>query len=96
MFLFLLNYDNGLELVEKHLEAHRKYLDKHYALNHFICSGAQIPRTGGVILCNAADRDEAMEIIKEDPFYQNDAVRYEIIEFTPNKYATDFSTFVNR
>ncbi len=94
MFLILLKYTNGLEPIEKHLEAHRLFLDKYYSLNKFICSGAQTPRTGGVILCNASSREEVLQIIAEDPFNINNAAEYEIIEFNPTKFTQGFEAFV--
>jgi uncharacterized protein YciI len=96
MFIIILKYEYGLKLVDQHVEAHRKYLDKYYTLGRFICSGAQIPRTGGIILCNAKTRNEVDEIISEDPFFKNNAVKYEVIEFTPGKYAPGFENFINR
>ena len=51
MYIIILTYQKDLSEVEKHLEAHRAYLDKYYASGHFVASGAQVPRKGGVILC---------------------------------------------
>ena len=56
MFIVLLTYKLPLAEVERHLAAHREYLDRQYAAGTFLCSGPQNPRTGGVILCRAADR----------------------------------------
>lgn len=94
MFVLLLKYKKSLEEVEKALEAHIAYLEKYYALDKFICSGRRNPRIGGLILCNAKDKDEVNEIIKEDPFYMEDIAEYEIIEFMPTKYAEGFEKFV--
>jgi len=96
MFLILLKYTNGLEKIEIHLAAHRVYLDKYYALNKFICSGAQNPRTGGVILCNANNLEEVQRIIAEDPFQINNAATYKVIEFSPTKYAAAFESFITK
>jgi len=90
MFLIILKYSYGIDLVNKFVEQHRIFLDKYYSLHKFICSGAQVPRTGGIILCNAVHIEEVKEIISEDPFYRNKAVEYEIIEFNPSKYAVEF------
>lgn len=94
MFVLLLKYKKSLEEVEKALEAHITYLEKYYVLDKFICSGRRNPRIGGLILCNAKDKDEVNEIIKEDPFYKEDIAEYEIIEFMPTKYAEGFEKFV--
>ncbi|WP_297970398.1 YciI family protein [uncultured Capnocytophaga sp.] len=90
MYLIILTYQKDLNEVEKHLEAHRAYLDKHYASGHFVASGAQVPRTGGVILCKAGNRGEVEAIIAQDPFYKHQIATYQIIEFTPTKYSEAF------
>lgn len=87
MFIITLKYEKSIESVEKYLEEHVIFLEKYYALNKFICSGRQEPRIGGIILCNAKDKEEVNFIIKEDPFYINQVAKYEIIEFIPTKYA---------
>ena len=61
MYLIILTYQKDLNEVEKHLEAHRAYLDKHYASGYFVASGAQVPRTGGVILCKASNTYQIIE-----------------------------------
>ena len=94
MFLILLTYTHGLEKIEEHLTEHRVFLDKYYACNKFVCSGAQNPRTGGVILCKAESKNEVERIISEDPFNMHDAATYEIIEFSPTKFASGFEQFV--
>jgi len=38
--------------------------------------------------------DELQELIKEDPFYQNQVADYEIIEFIPTKFDADFEKFI--
>ena len=65
MYIIILTYQKDLSEVEKHLEAHRAYLDRHYASGHFIASGAQVPRKGGVILCKADSKEEILGIIAQ-------------------------------
>jgi len=94
MFLILLTYTYGIEKIEEHLTEHLAFLGKYYACNKFICSGAQNPRTGGVILCKAESKKEVERIILEDPFNIHNAATYEIIEFNPSKFASGFEMFV--
>lgn len=94
MFIFILTYQKPLDEVEKHLEAHREYLNHHYNLGHFIASGPQEPRIGGVILCTAASKEQALEIQMEDPFFVHRIAKYETIEFIPNKYTDGFQHFI--
>ena len=88
MFIVLLTYKLPLAEVERHLAAHREYLDRQYAAGTFLCSGPQNPRTGGVILCRAADR------AAEDPFRIHGVADYEIIEFSPVKRLPGFEAFL--
>jgi len=94
MFILTLTYIAPIEIIDELIPAHRVYLDENYALGKFICSGAQIPRTGGIIICNAIDKTEVSEIILRDPFYIQGAVDYNITEFTPTKYADEFKPFI--
>ena len=91
MFIILLTYNLPLETVDRHLVAHRAFLDKHYAAGDFIASGSQTPRTGGVILCRAQNREIVERIIAEDPFQA--VASYQIIEFTPTKCVPGFKQF---
>jgi uncharacterized protein YciI len=90
MFVILLDYVKPIEEIERLLTPHREFLDRYYAKGRFICSGPLKPRTGGLILCNASDRSEVDSIIKEDPFYQNEAAEYTLVEFEPLKASDAF------
>lgn len=96
MFIFDLTYQKPLDEVDSHLPAHIAYLDRHYRSGEFICSGRKSPRTGGIILCQAADRAAAQAIAEEDPFYQNGIARYAVTEFIPSKYADGFAPFAEK
>ena len=90
MYIIILTYQKDLSEVEKHLESHRAYLDKYYASGHFVASGAQVPRKGGVILCKAGSKEEILDIIAQDPFHEHRIATYQIIEFTPTKFSEAF------
>lgn len=94
MFILNLTYIKPISDVETHLQNHISFLEKYYSANKFICSGRKNPRIGGVIFCNATDINEVNTIIKEDPFYTENIAKYEIIEFTPTKYADAFKAFI--
>lgn len=87
MFIFNLTFIKPLTVVERTMDAHNAYLDQYYADGTFLCSGGKVPRTGGIILCRCASRQEAEEIMKQDPFYKEDIARYELLEFAPSKSA---------
>ena len=94
MFILLLTYQKPLEEVDKHLAAHKVYLDKNYAAGNFIASGRRNPRIGGVILCRASQKKVVEELIKEDPFYVYEVAKYEILEFEPTKFTEGFDRFL--
>lgn len=87
MFVVLLHYVQPLSAVEQHLAAHRAYLDTHYAAGHFLASGAQVPRVGGVILARVGERAALDAILAEDPFHRAGVAEYQVIEFQPTKFA---------
>ncbi len=94
MFLITLHYLKPLDIVEKHLLAHRDFLEEGYKKDYFIVSGPKNPRTGGIILSQLKNREQLFNIIKEDPFYTNGIAEYDIIEFQPVKYHKQFAHFI--
>lgn len=94
MFIFILTYQKPLSEVEKHLKAHRKYLNANYSISKFVASGRQEPRVGGVILCRANSREEAEALVHSDPFYIHQIASYQIVEFIPTKHLPDFDKLI--
>jgi hypothetical protein len=52
-------------------------------------------QTGGVILANMASHAEVDRMLAEDPFHRAGVVEYEVIDFHPSKYASDFGPFLH-
>ena len=94
MFALHSGYLKPIEEVDKYLEAHRSFLKTLYAKGITICSGPQIPRTGGFILMNAASKTEVLEIMKNDPYVINSIAQYSVIEFDVKSFAEGFREFV--
>jgi len=84
MFIVSLTYIKDIEVVESHLKKHIEYVKEQYSKGFFIASGRKVPRIGGVILSNIKDKEELMDVLKEDPFYKNEVAKYDIIEFVPS------------
>ena len=91
MQIIKLTYKIPLDRLNTFLAAHLDYLDHHYALGNFLASGPENPKTGGIILANISDRKQLLEIVEQDPFVENDAVDYELIEFSPTKTCNEFT-----
>jgi uncharacterized protein YciI len=93
MFIISLTYTAPLEAIDKHLAAHRQFLDAQYARGVFLMSGRKVPREGGVIVAHAASRAEVEELVRQDPFHQAGVARYDITEFVPTMTADAFAAF---
>jgi uncharacterized protein YciI len=89
MFIILVHYIKPITAVEKYFAEHHEFLDRHYAAGRFVTSGPQVPRTGGVILARANSRSQLDEVLSEDPFYREKVAQYQVIEFSPNKFAAE-------
>ena len=87
-------YLKPLEEVDRHLDAHRAFLKTLYEKGITICSGPQVPRTGGFILMNAADREEVLSIMQNDPYVIHGVAEYSIIEFEVRSFAENFRNFI--
>ena len=94
MFIVSLSYKKEISEVEKFIELHIQFLEKYYEEKKFIFSGRKNPRTGGVILVRNVDRETLNNIIKQDPFYQNEIADYDITEVIPTKYDDNFAYFI--
>ncbi len=94
MFIISLTYKSSIENIERLIPQHNIFLNKHYESGHFIASGRKDPRTGGIIIANAASKNEIEQIISEDPFYIHEAAAYDITEFIPSKYNENFKLFI--
>lgn len=94
MFIVLLTYQAPLSKVDAFVAEHRLFLEHHYASGHFLMSGRQEPRTGGVILVQAMSKIEVEQIIATDPFYREQIAHYDIIEFIPSMTAPDLTHLV--
>ena len=94
MFIIELKYKVTIEKVDQYLVEHRNFLDTCYQKNHFIVSGPKNPRTGGIILSQLKDRAQLEKVLSKDPFSVHGIADYEIMEFTPVKFHSDFAKFI--
>jgi uncharacterized protein YciI len=94
MLIVELEYLKPLEEVEKHLVAHRDFLQIYYDNGTFIASGPKDPRTGGIIIA-ATNKDNMQTIIEQDPFYIHGIGKYSITCFDPVKICPQLKELVN-
>jgi uncharacterized protein YciI len=89
MFIISLKYIAPLEELDRHMEAHIKYLKKYYAADVFIMSSRKVPRTGGIIIAQADSKEIMEKIIADDPFSRHKLAEFEITEFLASQSHPD-------
>lgn len=90
MLIIELTYQRPLTEIDKHLLAHRAWLDACYHKGLLLASGPKQPRDGGIIIA-LIDKEAANQLIQEDPFYQHGLAQYKITEFEPVKYCVELT-----
>ena len=96
MFIIELTYKAPLDQIDAHMKQHMVFLNKHYASGHFLLSGRQVPRTGGIILAVGKSRAEIEAIAAEDPFCQRGLAEFRVIEFRASQKADDIQKRIER
>lgn len=96
MFVIELTYKAPLAEIDRHMREHVRFLDKYYASGHFLVSGRQIPRQGGIILAVGDSREEIERIAREDPFRARGLADVRVVEFRASQRATDVQARLER
>ena len=94
LFAVILRYLVDIEIINQNRPAHLEFLEKYYNEGKIVLSGRQNPLTGGVIMIYAGSRDEALNIMHEDPFYKLHLAEINIYEFSPTRL-DKFSEFIS-
>lgn len=94
LYLVILDYQSPLSVIDQYIPDHLKYLEKHYQAGHFLLSGRQEPRTGGVIMAQASHQDELMAWLAEDPFIIHEVAKARVIAWVPAMKASKIPTFI--
>ncbi|GAA1033011.1 MULTISPECIES: YciI family protein [Amycolatopsis] len=91
MFVVVLTYIVPLEEIDRALPAHNEWLTKQYEDGHFLASGGQKPRTGGVVITRPMERARLDAILATDPFAIAQLATYEIIHFQPTRTSPELN-----
>lgn len=94
MFVVSLTYTVSIDEIDNFRPAHLNWLQSYYNKGYFLASGRKNPLNGGIILAYNLSRAELEDILKTDPFAQQNIATYEIIEFIPNLTAPALSFLV--
>jgi uncharacterized protein YciI len=84
MVIVELIYIKPLDEVEKHLVAHRAFLQAQYDKDLLLTSGPKNPRDGGIIVAMGS-KAATQALIEADPFYVHGIAEYKLTEFDPVK-----------
>ena len=85
MFSIVITYTAPLVEIDGLLQAHGAWLDSNYESGHFLASGRQEPRCGGMVLATATSRAEIDRIVERDPFHIHEMAEHRVIEWIPSK-----------
>jgi uncharacterized protein YciI len=66
---------------DKHVPAHKTYVEDLIAKGHRAKSGYWAQRGGGMLLFEADSLSEAKAIVAQDPLVKNNCVRYKLYEW---------------
>ena len=95
MFVVTLTYVAPLDAIDGAMKAHVAYLNRHFEAGAFVTAGRQVPRTGGVILARAMERETLTAILDEDPFVTEALATYAITEFRTTLWDPAFEPFAD-
>ena len=89
LFVVELSYKVPLAQIDAAMPAHVRFLKKYYASGHFLVSGRQVPRDGGIILATGESREQIERVMREDPFCSRGLANVRVIEFRASQHADD-------
>lgn len=96
LFVVVLRYIVPGEKVDVYRPEHVTFLETHYKNKTFFVSGAQTPKTGGIIIAQSESRESLQKILHEDPFYIHELAEYQIFEFSPVRQLPEFKEFLEK
>ncbi len=85
MFVIYLKFSTNKPQAPNYMAAHNAWIKNGFESGKFLIVGSLKPNLGGAIIAHNADFEEIENIVKSDPFVQNDIVTYEINEISINK-----------
>lgn len=80
-FVVTISYSKPMDTVEEYTPKHREFCGLLADDGFLKMSGPFNPRTGGMLICEAADKSAVEAKFKEDPFWVNEIASYDIREW---------------
>ena len=94
MFIIDIKFKVPLDIVDQYVTAHRNYLKECYQQKLLLVSGPKSPRTGGMVVALINDKTAVENLIKQDPYYQNEVADYTLTEFSPVLFCEEIAGLV--
>ncbi len=91
MYVVLLEYTAPLDEVDYALPDHVEWLKKQYEAGHFLASGRQVPRVGGVIIARPMPRGKLDALLATDPFAVRKLAKCQVVEFQATRTAPELA-----
>lgn len=82
-FVVTIEYIKPMDVVEEHTPAHRAFSAGLKEKGTLLVSGPFNPRTGGMLIIQAEDMNQAVAAFDEDPFKKLDIAKYQVREWVP-------------
>lgn len=92
LYIVTLRYNQPLEEVQIHLEAHMQWLVQQTQAGHLLAAGPLDDHTGGVLLVSSANRVALDQILEQDPYLVHSVVDASVQGFEPALRAEAFPT----
>lgn len=81
LFVIDITYTVPMDEVQKVLAPHMDFVRDCYASEVFLMSGPKEPRSGGIVIAQAASLTEVEALVARDPFTLAGVVSVQIIQF---------------
>jgi len=92
MIIAHLAYKAPLEEIDKYIFSHKEFINNLIKNKEVLVAGPYKPiRNGGVIIFFAKNEAAVTKLIKDDPFYFNNLVKYKLFNFDPVDHIPDLA-----
>jgi uncharacterized protein YciI len=92
MYIVLLTYTAPLDAIDDALPDHATWLQQQFEAGHFLVSGRQVPRVGGVIIVRSMVRAELDALLATDPFAVRNLTEYQVVEVQVTRTAPELAS----
>jgi len=84
-FVVEISYSVPFEKLADTVPEHRNFLQTGYDKGWLLCSGPQVPKTGGIVVARAPSLEDIRQFFTNDPYQKKGLATYRFCEFEPVK-----------